>query len=494
MAKNISKSQYIKGKQCPLALWYYHYRKDLALEQDNFTQKLFDAGNAIGEMAKSYFPKGIEVTNPYYDTTAAEVTTKAYIADGHNVIFEATAISKTDGNYARIDILRKAKGKDAWDLIEVKNSTEVKDYHLDDIAFQYYVFTRAGYKINKCFIMFVNNQYVKKGNVDPQKFFIMQDVSDLASSKENEVLEISSQLHYVLERKNEPQIDISCHCNEPFDCAYKHHCWKNVPEYSVYNIYKKDKVDDIIKQIKGYDIAKIPEDLYPNDAKAIDVKCYKNNRTHKDKVAIKNFLKLVKYPLYYLDYETIFPVIPVFDGTKPYQQVPFQFSLHIQNKKNGKLEHYEFIHQDETDPREAFVKQLIKVCGDKGSVVVYNQQFEMTRNKELALAFPQYAKQLEAINERMVDLLVPFRARALYSPKQHSSASIKAVLPAFTELSYAEMEIGNGGDASEQYLAFVLEMLSEPETVALFDNLAEYCKLDTLAMVKLMEVLRTAIE
>ena len=172
-----------------------------------------------------------------------------------------------------------------------------------------------------------------------------------------------------------------------------------------------------------------------------------------------------------------------------YQQIPFQFSLHIEDKPNGKLKHIGFLHKDKSDPRRALAESLVKNCGKKGSIIVYNENFEKSRNKELADLFPDLCQDILAINDRIVDQLIPFRNRALYHYKQHSSASIKKVLPSFTDLKYDNMEICNGGEAMERYLAFQQGKLTFDEEKTLFDALEAYCGQDTYAMVLLMNVL-----
>lgn len=234
--------------------------------------------------------------------------------------------------------------------------------------------------------------------------------------------------------------------------------------------------------------------MRPGGVKATDIDDWLNGEMRTDADSLGTFLGELEYPLYYLDYETLNPAVPLFDGTSPYEQVPFQFSLHIQQEPGGECQHYEFIHKNCSDPRPHFVRRLVELCGNEGSVVVYNRAFEAGRNNELAAAFPEYSGALEAINSRMVDLLIPFRRRWLYHPDQKSSASIKAVLPCFTDLGYKDMEIGDGGTASLQYTAFMNGSLAEDELTALWNNLAEYCRQDTWAMVELCRILSEKVD
>lgn len=486
----LSKSQYVKGAQCALSLWYSRNRPDLTPPADAAQQAMFEAGNEVGEWAKQYFPGGVEVTEPFFDSVAGAASTRAFIQAGHEVIFEATAISSDDGSHSRIDILRKTPGMEGWDLIEVKGSTSVKDYHHDDMAFQYRVFVGAGYIINRCFMMLIDNQYVRQGDIEPQRLFRLEDITQIAQEKQPEINLIAADLSEIIDATAEPEIKIGARCFKPFDCQYTHHCWRDVPKYSVYNVYDSKKAEEIAESIGSYEVGQIPEEALPTGVKGKDVRSYLSGTVYKEPDNIRQFLAELQYPIYYLDYETIAPTIPAFDQTRPFQTIPFQFSLHIEDEPGADLRHYEFLHKERSDPRPDFIEALIRLCGDRGSIVTYNQAFEEGVNKGLIRDYPAYGEKINAINIRMVDLLIPFRKRWLYHPSQHGSASIKKVLPAFSSLSYEGLGIGNGLDASNQYADFISGKFLAEDGSVLWQNLSDYCGLDTLAMKALVDVLR----
>ena len=490
----LSKSQYVKGLQCPKKLWYYRHRKDLMPEIDPATQALFDAGNEIGILAQQYYDGGLEVTEKYWEIEKAAHSTQQFIADGHEIIYEATAIHPVDGSYSRIDIFHKVPGTDEWDLIEVKSSTGVKDYHIDDMSFQYYVFCNAGHKIRRCFMMLINNKYIRQGDIDPQGLFHLEDISEEVFAKQGEVGHMAEQLGHVLDRKEEPLAEIGSRCFNPFECDYRHHCWQHVPDYSIYNVFQNKKADEIYALINSYDVKDIPSELVPGGAKSVDVDCHQNDKEYIEQDSTEQFLSSLEYPLYYLDYETLMSGVPLYDGTRPYQQIPFQFSLYVQESPEAEMQHFEFLHKEPTDPRQHFAEKLVELCGDSGSVVVYNAGFETRINREVANDFPQYAVKLEGINSRVIDLMKPFQKRWLYKPEQMGSYSIKYVLPAYVpELSYDGMAIADGGDAMDNYLRFVKGDIPANEHGALWAALSEYCKLDTLAMVKIHDQLKKSI-
>lgn len=484
----LSKSQYLKGLQCPKALWFYRHRRDLYPEIPETKQRLFDSGHEVGKLAQAYFEEGIEITEEYYEIDKAIASTVKASNQGYQAIFEATACS-ADGAFSRIDILKKVDGSDEWDLIEVKQSTAVKDYHIDDMTLQRYAFEGAGYDIRKSILMHVDNQYVRRGDIDPKKFFALEDCTEIVESRLSDVPGFLRNLIAVLNTASEPFVEIGDHCKKPFECDYTHHCWKHVPIYSVYDIFKGSQLQEMLEN-NILDVANIPEHVSIRGRKAIDANAYRRQKVYVDKMNIKTFFDTLTYPIYCLDYETIFPAIPLFDNTSPYQQIPFQFSLHIQETRGGGLTHIEFLHTEPTDPRPNFIEALIENCGKHGSVVVYNRGFESRINRELGQSFLRYQLELENINSRMIDLLIPFRSRHLYHPKMMGSASLKSVLPAFVpDLRYDDLEIADGDTASMMYLSCVKNVTSGADKEKIYKSLRKYCEMDTLAEVRLLDVL-----
>ncbi len=494
MKSMLSKSQYVKGCQCPKALWFSLNRKDLTPPVDVTKQAIFNAGNQVGDWAKKYFPDGVEITVPFYKTDEGADATHAFVAAGNTVIFEATAIHTQDATHARIDILRKVPGTDTWDMIEVKGSTGVKDYHYDDMAFQYRVFTGAGFQINRCHMMLIDNKYERQGDVDPQQLFKLEDITALVLAKQSDVNDMIPSLHATLACTDEPQAKIGSRCFKPFDCDYIAHCWNGVPDYSIYNVLTGKKADEVVQSLGSYEVKRLPAHLIPKGTKGKDVQSYVSGQVEFNPDKIREFLATLQYPLYYLDYETIASAVPIFEGTRPFQTIPFQFSLHIEETPGAKLKHREFLHKERSDPRPAFIDALICLCGTDGTIIVYNQPFEKGVNEKLMLDYPQHAVAISAINARMIDLLVPFKNRWLYHPDQHSSASIKRVLPAHVlGLSYEGLNISNGQDASQKYLDFILNKTAPEKVHELWAGLEEYCGLDTFAMKALIDVLRGKI-
>ena len=488
LMKKLSKSDYISGLQCPLALWLKYNRKDLTPEPTESMKTRFEEGEEVGEYGRRYFGKGILIDAPYHELGKAIKETLGAVSNGESIIFEAAA-QAPDGSYSRIDILRKDPDSGRWDMIEVKSGTEIKDYYYDDIAFQYYVFSNAGYDIKDCYLMTVNSSYVRNGEIDPHGLLTINHVTDKLHSILPNVKGIASGLMSVIDSKNPPNESIGARCDSPHECGCKAECFKPVPEYSVFDLFDKNKIDEIYEKY-GAKIETLPKNAWPKGkGKVIGIESYLGNKEHINKEALRGFLDSLQYPLYFLDYETVKSAVPLFDGTSPHQQIPFQFSLHILREPGLELEHVEFLHESISDPRYELVDKLVESIGSKGSVIVYNETFEKTRNKELAEYFPSYKARLNNINERVVDLYKPFNKRDIYNPKQNGSASIKHTLPAFTCMTYEGMDISNGGEASAGYLKYLRGELSGEEERRLFEGLKKYCEQDTLAMVELLRVI-----
>lgn len=484
----ISKSDYVLGIKCLNALWFKKYRKDLETEKN---QAVLDNGTAVGELACDRFPGGVRITaKPWED--AAITQTKSAISGKAPFIYEAT-LSTDTGEYCAVDILRN-NNDGTWDIIEVKSTTSPHDYHIIDASFQRYVFTQCGVKIRNCFILTLNPEYSRHGALDIDELFAMHDVTEELQDLDTVQAE-TARIRAILDG---PELGIAISkvkCNRFYECGYKCHCWRNVPEYSVFDAFKGATADEIYAEY-GADLRNVPVELREQQMHKGDIEAFLDNIDVINKDVLREFTGRLKWPLYYLDYESIMPAVPMFDNSRPYQQICFQFSLHVQRTPGGELKHYEYLHNDpKTDPRPGLIKKLIETIGDSGSVIVYNQGFEQGRNSEMARDFPEYAEQLMAINNRMVDLLIPFRERGLYRPCQKGSASIKQTLPAFVpEMSYENLGIHNGDEASKNFMDFMTGKQTPEQTKEMMANLHEYCGQDTMAMVRLLDVIQNIIK
>jgi len=453
-------------------------------EVDAATQYRFDEGHLIGELAKKLFPDGIDIPAEDFIGNIKKTTE---LLQQRITLFEAGILA---GNiYARADILNPAS-EDKWDIIEVKGSTEVKDVHVSDVAFQRFCYEKAGLKIRKCFLAYINNEYVKDGDIDPVRLFKTEDISSKVDEASAGIQEQINAMLEVITAGQCPDISIGRQCNDPYGCPLTALCWSFLPENHIFNLYRGGKKSLELFNGGILTIRDIPDDFKLNDKQRVQKACDISGEPYIDKEGIQQFLSSLQYPLYFFDFETISPAVPLFDGTRPYQKIPFQFSLHVVESEDSKPEHVSFLAEGTGDPRPELLSELKKVLGNKGSIVVYNQSFEKGILEELGVAFPEYGDWITGVTSRLVDLLVPFRSFCYYHPSQQGSASLKAVLPALTGISYEGMNINNGEDASLAFLEVTYGDVSDEVRSKVRKDLEEYCGLDTEGMIRIIDRLR----
>ena len=482
----VSKSKFLWGSQCRKLLWYAYNAKDQIPEPDAATQAIFDQGHQVGALAKSLYPGGIEVSAGVTDfQQVLQKTLEA--AKARKPMFEAGFVY--NGGFARVDILNPV-GRNEWDIIEVKSSTEIKDVNLIDLAFQAFVYNGAGLSIRRCCLAHVNRDYVRHGPVDPKKFFKVEDVTKDVSGLSREIEPQLEDMFSTIRRKQEPDIKIGPHCSDPCACPLQDKCWAFLPAESVFNLYYGGKKCWRLRQAGVVSLKDIPDHVDLTDRQAIQRKVALTGQPHIDRKALASFIKRLKYPVSYLDFETFNTAIPLFDGLRPYQQVPFQFSLHRQPAPGAKPEHHGFLAEGRGDPRPEFLNRLRDCIGDKGSVVVYNAKFEKGVLDRLADAFPEHAGWIAGAKRRIVDLLEPFQSFDYYHREQQGSASIKSVLPVLTGHSYADLEIQEGSQASLEYLRVHFDDVPEVERRKVREQLELYCGQDTEGMIWIVDALR----
>jgi len=485
----ISKSKYISGLQCHKLLWHYYNAKNKIPSIDQATQALFDQGHLVGEFAKQLYPEGLNVSKGVYAIPSV-VRQTAEAVKHRRPLFEVGFIHKNA--FARADILNPVE-KDRWDIIEVKSSTELKDENLHDLALQRYVYEGAGLSIRNCHIMHINNEYVRHDDIDPNKLFKIVDVTGKVSELIAHVEPNLRTMADVIKQKSPPEIQIGPYCESPYLCPLYNVCWDYLPEHNVFTLYLFGK--------KGFDmlargiteILDMPDDVSLNDKQQIQLESLRTGIPHIDKAGIAAFLETLEYPLYFLDFETFMTAIPLFDDVRPYQQIPFQFSLHILKSKNEKPGHHWFLSDGKSDPRPQILNILYDKLGKSGSIIAYNASFEKARLKESCETYTKYSKWYGEIEQRIVDLLYPFRSFYYYHSDQKGSASIKVVLPVLTGTSYEGMDISEGGTASLEFLRVTFNNVDESERIKVRKQLEEYCKLDTLGMIQIVEKLRELI-
>ena len=483
---SLSKSSFIRGLQCHKFLYLYKHQPELRDEISKAQQAIFKSGTEVGIYAQKLFPGGVEIPFDKGFISKQLTLTKSEIDKGTKVLYEAAFIH--DNVSVKVDILRK--GKRGWELYEVKSSTGGKNVYLNDVSVQYYVLKGTGLPVTKAFLVHINNKYLRKGKIEVKKLFTIVNVTEKVEDKQNFIKKELTKQKKML--KNDiPQIDIGKYCNQPYDCDFQGHCWQHIPEDSIFDlrgvgINKFDLYGQGIVHLK--DIS--PDSLNHHQGIQAHAALKKKNIINKDK--IKEFIDSLWYPLYFLDFETFDCAIPPYDDLRPYQKVPFQYSLDYLEKKDGKIGHHEYLTPPNTDPRKEIITRLVKEIPQDACILSYNMSFEKSVLKQLAEWFPKYKGKTERIISNIRDLAAPFRSKDYYHYKMNGSYSIKTVLPLLVpELSYDNMEICEGGMASEAYLT-ICQSPDSTENEQICKSLLEYCRLDTFGMVKIVEKLKKA--
>lgn len=429
--KNISKSTYCDIWQCPKITWIKENKPE-ELEIEDSLMARFETGREVGKLARGFFGDYVNVisyNNDAVDYIKTINRTREEMNKGTQVICEASF--EKDGLFCAVDILKREN--DGYAIYEVKSSTQIEQIHVADIAFQKYVLEKCGVKVTGTYLVTLNSEYVLEGSLDISGLFKIENVDE---DVQNEICNIEPNLETadkVLSSKEEPGIDLSARCNKPYKCVFWNYCTKNIGKPSVFDLYRM-RFD---KKLALYHEGLINFDMLENcaeiknDKQKRQIDYYLHDKgTYIDKKKIREFLNNLSYPLYFLDFETMQPAVPEFQGTKPYQQIPFQYSLHYYESENSELMHKEFLAESGKDPRRKLAERLCEDIPMNVCVTAYNKSFECGRIRELADAFPDLADHLLNIEKNIVDLLVPFQSGYYYKKEMGGSFSIKSVLPA----------------------------------------------------------------
>lgn len=474
----LSKSRLLLHRQCPKRLWLKVYRPELE-EIDDSNQARFATGTYVGEVAQQLYPDGVLIDGN--DLGQAMIDTKAILTGEKRPLFEATF--QSDGLLIRADLL--LPDREGFRMVEVKSSTSVKDYHLTDAAIQSWVAQQAKLPLTSVEIAHIDNSFVYPGGGDYHGLFHHADISEQISGMKAEVPDWINAARETLSGE-EPCIAPGDQCNKPFDCPFFGYCSPTVETKDTYppEVLPYGGALAAILRDEGYtDLRDVPEDRLDKWKHLRVWRVSKSGRAELNPEAGK-IIAALPYPRYYIDFETINPAVPVWAGTRPYMQVPFQWSCHIETAK-GVMTHCAFLADGQSDPRRPFAESLINAVGTVGPVFVYNAPFERSRMQELAEYFPDLAPALQEAIDRIVDLL-PIAREHYYHPEMRGSWSIKAVLPTIApDLAYDNLEVANGGMAQEAFAEIMQPETSSERRQQLHDALLLYCERDTLAMVRI---------
>lgn len=482
--KLMSKTKIMRGYRCTKSLYLTIQQPELEPPITPQMQAAFDQGNAITEVARTRFPGGTLVDNKPWDFVGALQRTRELIQGGTQAIYEGAFEYK--GLFARVDILRYSPATQRWTMYEVKSATKVKAEYLDDAGFQAYVLANAGLPLEKICILHINRECVAP---NLSNLFAEVDITDELRQRHPLIGPKLTSIFKDLRSSEVPAIDIGPHCISGTGCSFKAVCFKerNIPELSVFNL---PRIGD-----KGWELYRRGQielkDIDPTDLDEIQkrmLRVHLEASRFIDGEAVRKAMASWVYPLVFLDFETINPAIPRYDGTRPYQQVPFQFSAHVLGARGAPLKHYEYLHLGEGDPRENLIPSLLEACGETGSIVSYYAKFESDVIRELADQFSEHTDELQALLPRFVDPLQIVRA-SIYDSSFAGSFSLKAVAPALLgeKYSYAAMAVADGTAAQRAFDSVYRGEVQGEQLEHVRKDMLEYCKQDTLAMVELVK-------
>lgn len=484
----LSKSTFMRALQCSKSLYLYEHFKNLRDPISDNQQALFNRGHEVGSYAWKLFPEGVDGrAAPYYNLTNSLKKTNELIAKGVQTIFEATL--QYDEVLVKVDILTYTKT--GWVAYEVKSSTKVTNNQILDGALQYHVLSNSGFPIADFCIMHLNKSYYLNGELESEQLFISKSVLKEIKKEQAYVAYHIQRAKGILDKPTVPKVPIGVHCTSPYPCDFIGYCWQNVPEHSVFDLGYLSKQAKFNLYEKGIErIEELTEGHCFDKNVTIQINCVKQNKEYINQEGLNHFLQGLSYPIYFMDFEAIMPAIPIFQGTHPYQKIPFQYSLHYQEKENSALTHEEFLAKPGPDPRRAFIQKLLENTKAPGTILVFEDQLEKQILKDLKKEFPEHK---EAINDRLgriVDLRNPFKKLHYYHPAMNGAFSLKDIYKALVPNSdKSNTDIEHGGIASIIYEKLISGSYNEDPAKAQ-EQLLTYCQMDTFALHKVLEALK----
>ncbi len=489
--RTLSKSKLLAFRQCARRLWLEIHKPELR-EDSASTQASFNVGNRVGDVARQlYDPQGngvlIDVNSEGFPAALARTTALLNTAQP---IFEAGFFANSALAFADVMLPIKKRGHLEWRMVEVKSSTKVKDYHRSDAAIQAFIAKAAGAPLSGIAIANIDNTWVYDGDGDYTGLLKETDLTEEAFGRESEVEEWIGEAHSIADSEKEPKLTTGKHCNDPFACGFIGYCESKEPQakFPVGVLPRRGKaLQAFIDAKKTIELQDVPDQLL-NETQLRVKKHTLSGKPYFDSAGAAAALSTYKLPAFFLDFESIQFAVPIWKGTRPFQTLPFQFSVH-QLSRNGSVRHQGFLDLSGNDPSRLLAEALIEACGTKEPVFAYNAAFEKGCITGLATRFPRLKAPLLGIAERLTDLL-PVAQRYYYHPSQEGSWGLKAVLPAAVpELTHATLEgVKNGGMAMEAFLEAIHEDTTPARKQQIEKELFEYCRLDTYAMVKIWQV------
>ena len=488
--RSLSKSKILAFRQCPKRLWLEIHQPEL--KDDSGAEAVYQIGNEIGEVARKIYDtegRGVLVDFKEIGYDEAFLQSAELLRQGSGPIFEAGF--RMPGAIAFADVMLPERSGSAlrWHMIEVKAAAGVKDHYHDDLAIQACIAESAGVDLASVSLAHVDSSFVYQGDGDYRGLLKEVDFTQAAASRRGKVEEWLAEAHAVAELPGEPSIDMGERCTNPHVCSFCNYCGRNTaaaeyPLTSLPNFSGRRK--EAVEAMGITDLRDVPDEYLTKTQKWVrDVT--RRGETYLDAAGAAADLAGLGFPVRFLDFESVMLAVPIWKGTRPYQQIPFQFSLHHLDE-SGLLTHEAFLDLSGNDPSASLARALIACCGDQGPVFVYNAAFEKTVMRSLGARFPEHGPALLRIIARVTDLLPVAKSR-FYDPSQHGRWGLKSILPAVCpDLSYDHLKgVADGGMAVAAFKEAIAPEATPERKAEIEKELLAYCHLDTLGLVRLWE-------
>ena len=482
-----TKKDFLLAKHCQKAIWLSQHSPESKGPEDPIVQMRYHQKNVVVQHARSLFESGHIIDSTTIDTAVNE--TKQFISQEEDcVLFDAHFL--VDDCLAVIDVLERKDGK--YYLYNIRNMSIFKRSYAKEIAYDSWVLSKFGITMYRCNVIYINPDYHYRHKLNLKRSFFIRNVSEDVLKRQRHIEKAVTEVRQLLRETDEPEVSLGTYCKRPFPCPFHGYCFKDIPNHSVFTIKGLElqkKFELANNQV--IDITDVKQHIKLTEKQEIQCEAELSGNHYVDKEKLALFLDKLVYPRVYLDFEAIQSPIPLWEDTIPFQQIPFQFSIHIQHAKGAELEHIEYLTEAKGDPRYDLVAPLLKSLPEIGSIIAYNSSFEGQVFSELAQLAPRHKWFFKNSRSRLVDLMEPFFKQYIYLREMEGGNSIKKIAPALIDnFSYDDLPIAHGEMASQSFQHF-LHCDDVHEKDRLKQDLLTYCKYDTLAMALIVDKLET---
>lgn len=444
----LSKSSFIRGRQCGKSLWLYFYQPALREKPDDLRRSLFQRGHKVGFFARQLFPGGQDASPSSPSRWAESVAlTRQYMDAGYKVIYEAAF--EHNRCLAFADLL--VRTEEGWHAYEVKSSLRVTEVHLMDAAFQYHVIQGSGCLLSGFSLVHPNPDFVHHGEITPHEFFLLHDITEQILKRQVEVFQGVSNFKQMLESEQMPQQKVGPHCQSPYPCDFRSYCWGRMHAFHILNLPAFS-----IQEASGLfnagvrDIRDIPHEEPLSDFHRGIIHAHRTNTNLVDTKTLSNWLNKIVYPIAFFDLEMFMPPIPMYRGTRPFEHLPFAYSLIKLAKPEAEKEYFFFMADAGEDPREVISRRLLSDLDGIRTLIVFDSSQEHAVFRKLGALFPDTKPFMEDLCRRTADLADLFVSKKIYFPSMGNSFSLKS-LSSIAGVNMEHLKINNGYDASAAY-------------------------------------------